>query len=114
MEHVYKVNKIIKSIFYLCAHFPLSRCFTSFCPDHLPAQGVGQEKAIDSGYRFKQSSAAPGSCELQVNQLPETQGADKLEISLPLTPRKKTHHFMCFVLYIINSKSVTGSSLYNC
>lgn len=78
MEHVYKVNKIINSIFYLRPQVPYFRCFTSFCPDHTPSQDMHQEKAIGSCCHFKQSSAGGlGICQVQVNQLLEAQGAEK-------------------------------------
>lgn len=75
-----------------------------------------QEKAIDSGYHFQHPSAGGlGRGEVQVDQLLETEGADKLKLSFPLTPRKKINkQILCFVLYIIDSKPGTGGSLYNC
>lgn len=68
MQHVYKANKIINSIIYIGPQVPHSRCFTSFCPDHMPSQDMHQEKAIASCYHFKQSSAGGLSrCQVQVN-----------------------------------------------
>lgn len=102
MEHVYKVNKIINSIFYLGPQAPQSRCFTSFFPDHMPSQDMHQEKTIGSCYYFKQSSAGGlGRCEVQVNQLLERPRVLKNEnFRSSFTPRKtkSERHIMVFVL----------------